>query len=113
MSKKPINIMLTETIAQSGNADGIIIDLLRDFQPVIGKYTLQVLIAGAGTAKIELFLSNDNSTFVEHTADVATSLTVGTTIYEVDPIECNFMKFKATETGTSSPIIVSMWFCAL
>ncbi len=113
MAKEPITVMLAETIAASGNSDAYVIDLLRDFSPQVGKYTVQCTIAGSGTAKLELFLSNDGVTYTEHTADIATGLTAATTVYEVDPIELNYWRFKVTETGTSNSVIATLVFCAL
>ena len=108
----PMNIMLTEAIAASGVGNSAIARM-EDFDVKVGTYSLQLNLTGDGTVKIELFLSNDGTNFIEHTADIATGVTVGNYLYALDPIKAAHWYIKITETGTSDAVAASLYLNVL
>lgn len=75
----------------------------------IGALSIQNLIAGSGTAKVEILLSNDGATWTEpqDVTDVIASQTAGTVFAGIScPIAVSG-KLKVTETGSSDSITVT------
>lgn len=113
-----IKLFDAQTIAASGNASnpGNGIDLQRFAQS--GFFSVQYLITGDGTAKIEYTLSHDGATYLEPSSasDIGSSLTKttgpgadGKDILPFSPELARWMKIKVTETGTSQAIVVTLW----
>lgn len=101
-----------ESIAASGNASSSAIHL-GAYQPW-GFFSVQVTIAGTGTAKVEYLLSHDNSTFSDCGTDIATGLTAGTQIYafpDGEPVVAPWMKIKVTETGGANGVTATVYVC--
>jgi len=101
-----------ESIGASANASSKSIDL-GAYQPY-GFFSVQVTIAGAGTAKVEYLLSHDNATFSDCGTDIAIGLTAGTQIYpfpDGEPVVAPWMKIKVTETGGASGVTATVYLC--
>jgi hypothetical protein len=81
-----------------------------------GIFSLEYLITGDGTIKIEYLLcSTKDGTYVEPTSavDIASGLTKnsgtsGHDIISFEPEMAPWMKLKVTETGTSSDAVVTL-----
>jgi len=95
------------TIAASGSSTTDAIDL--GAKRPGGKYSIQIVMTGSGTAKLEWLGSNDGSTFsVPVTlSEVFTGFTAGNAIYTYAPILTRYIKLKATETGTSDSVTIT------
>lgn len=113
-----IKLFDAQSIAASGNSSnpGNGIDLQRFAQN--GFFSVQYLITGTGTAKIEYNLSNDGATYIEPTSatDIGSSLTAttgpgsdGKDILSFSPELARFMKIKVTETGGAQAVVVTLW----
>jgi hypothetical protein len=113
-----IKLFDAQTILASGNSSqpGEGIDLQRYAQN--GFFSVQYLITGDGTAKIEYNLSHDGATYIEPTSatDIGSSLTKttgpgsdGKDILTFSPELSRFLKIKVTETGGAQSIIVTLW----
>jgi len=113
-----IKLFDAQSIAASGNAsqpaEGI--DLQRFAQG--GNFSVQYLITGDGTLKLEYNLSNDGATYVEPTgaSDIGSSLTKttgpggdGKDILSFNPMLARYLKIKATETGTAQAAVLTLW----
>lgn len=74
-----------------------------------GYFSLQLTVAGTGTAKIEYECSNDGETFVTPTGavDIVTAATAGTDLYSFSPKFAAFYRFKATETGGANSVTLT------
>jgi len=87
----------------------------------LGMFSLQVVVTGDGTAKIEYELSNYETTAVagsfvtpSDADDIATGLTKtsgsggdGKDFLSFSPKVCQNMKIKVTETGEANPVVVT------
>lgn len=113
-----LKLFAAQSIAASGNASqpGEAIDLQRFAQN--GFFSVQYLITGDGTAKIEYNLSNDGATFIEPSSatDIGSSLTKttgpgsnGKDILSFSPELARWMKLKVTETGGAQAVVVTLW----
>lgn len=113
-----IKLFDAQTILASGNSSqpGEGIDLQRFAQN--GFFSVQYLITGDGTAKIEYNLSHDGATYIEPTGstDIGSSLTKttgpgsdGKDILTFSPELSRFLKIKVTETGGAQSIVVTLW----
>ena len=116
-------VMTTETIAASGTADSLVIDLTA-FQSD-GTISVQYELTGDGTAKIDWLQTSEGST-VKHATNfvlpsggsrLATDITKtsGTGGDGKDTLELNtsvakYLKLRATETGTSNSVILTLIF---
>jgi len=69
-----IHVIDAETIALSANTTSIVTDL--DGQELSGYFSIQVLVAGDGTAKFEYQVSNNGTDYLEPTSasDIATGV---------------------------------------
>jgi len=100
-------IMSAEAILASASADSDVLDL-NAFKPEKDRMGLQLVLAGTGTAKLEVFLSADNSIWVESgDGDVATTVAAGNSIYEITPELMRYIKIKVTEDGGAAAITVT------
>lgn len=118
MSDKYLNtveIFSAETITANTSENSDAIDLNK-YQPE-GYFSLQVVLAGDGTAKFEYLLSNDGSNYLEPSdaIDIASGHIKtsgpggdGIDIYTFEPNPARFLKIKVTETGTSNDVIVTV-----
>jgi len=101
MNKISVIPFQTGEIAVSGSWTGEAIDLSKLSNET--RLSVQPLVTGDGTAKIEVLASNDGLNFVDTQQDVATGLTVAnyapiiitTTMLPY----CRWFKFKVTETA--------------
>jgi hypothetical protein len=113
-----IKLFDAQSIAASANAsqpaEGI--DLQRFAQN--GFFSLQYLITGTGTCRIEYNLSNDGSTYIEPTSstDIGSSLVAtsgpggdGKDILTFSPELARYLKIKVTETGGAQAVVVTIW----
>lgn len=105
---------ITASANASQPAEGI--DLTR--YVTNGFFSVQYLITGDGTVKIEYNLSADGSTYIEPTgaSDIGSSLTKttgpgsdGKDILSFAPELSRYMKIKVTETGGASTAVVTLW----
>lgn len=112
-----IKLFDAQSIAASGNSSqpAQAIDLQR--YAANGFFSLQYLITGDGTAKIEYNLSNDGSTWLEPSSatDIGSSLTKttgpgadGKDILSFSPELARFLKIKVTETGGANAVVVTI-----
>ena len=104
------------TITAGGSSTSHEIDLAAS--RFVGYFSLQVDLAGTGTAKIEYELSNDGSDFLTPTgsSDIVTAHTVasgpgadGKDMYSFTPMLSDKIRFKVTETGGADPITFTAW----
>jgi len=73
-----------------------------------GSFSVQSVITGSGTLKIEYLCSNDGSTFTAPSSnEIAAGLTVGTYFHSFTPPVCLYLKIKTTETGSSDPASIT------
>lgn len=81
-----------------------------------GFFSLQVeIVSGAGVLTIDFLESNDGSNFVDQGAssDIVTGLTgAGHTMYSFDPMLCNILQIRMTETGGVAGVVVNAWLAA-
>jgi hypothetical protein len=109
MSYTPID---AETVAASGTYTSSAIRLGwgqdQKVQPR-GFFSVQVNLSGSGTAKIEFLCSNDGITFAEPdgAVDIVSGMTAGTKFLSFTPPVCQYLKIKATETGTSNSVTIT------
>ena len=110
-----VNALTSESIDASGNASSTAIDLKR--YKIDGYFSVQVTIAGSGTAKVEYLISNDGTNYIEPTSasDITSGMTAtsgpgsdGKDIFSFSPEPARFMKIKVTETGTSNSITATV-----
>jgi hypothetical protein len=102
------------TIAANGNYTSGAIDLREIVQN--GIFSLEYLITGDGTCKIEYFLcSTKGGTYVEPTTaqDIGSGLTKtsgtsGRDVITFTPEMAPFMKLKVTETGEANSVVVTL-----
>jgi hypothetical protein len=108
------NIFSAEAISASASATSLAIPL--DSFKLEGFFSLQVTVAGSGTAKFTYQLSNDGVTYAvpsdaAGTAvdDIVTALTAGSTIHSFSPPMAKYMKIICTETGGANSVTVTAW----
>ena len=110
-------IINAKTIAAGGtHTPTAYIDLNTKY--IDGEFSIQILLAGDGIAKIEYLLSNDGSTFIDPTgaADIVTGFTktsgragTGTDLIPVNLTSVSgFLNFKVTETGGADSITITV-----
>ena len=82
------------------------------------KHSLYYAITGDGTATIEYLASANGEDFVLMATAIATSKTKitgeqsdGIHFEELDMIPCEAVKFRVTETGKASEIVITMILC--
>jgi len=82
------------------------------------KHSLYYAITGDGTAKIEYLASPDGVSYVLISTAIATNKTKstgeqsdGVHFDELDMIPCETVKFRVTETGSTSGIVVTAKLC--
>lgn len=111
-----IKLFDAQSIAASGNASSIAIDLQR--YAMNGFFSVQYLITGDGTLKLEYNLSHDGATYIEPSSasDIGSSLTKttgpganGKDILPFSPELSQYLKIKATETGTAQAAVLTLW----
>ena len=111
-----LKLFTTKTITASGNASSVALDLQQ--YAMSGFFSIQYLITGDGTGKIEYNLSNDGATYLEPSSasDIGSSLTKttgpgsdGKDILPFSPELARYMKIKVTETGGANSIVVTLW----
>jgi len=82
-----------------------------------GYFSIQAEISGSGTAKLEYLVSLDDVNWLEPegASDIADSLTAasgpgtdGKIIKSFTPVLATSMKIKATETGTSDSVTITL-----
>jgi len=100
------NVFVAEAIAKSGVATSSVIDVSKTG----GTATVQIVLTGSGTVKVEWTGSNNDSTYVTPSgvSEIATGLTVGTYIYSFTILAVKTMKIVVTETGTSDPVAATV-----
>lgn|SRR5574343_108870 len=101
----------TDTITASGSYTT---DPL-DCQGLKGFFSLQWVLTGDGTAKIEYLPSNDGSNYPDTEPDIVSGITKtsgpasnGIDMDSFQPIPCNFMKIKVTETGGANSVALTL-----
>jgi len=77
-----------------------------------GFFSLQWAVAGDGTMKAEVLVSNDGVTFLELDSDITsaqvkTSGTGGVNMSAFEVTPCNQFKIKFTETGGANSVTVA------
>lgn len=84
-----------------------------------GYFSLQWTITGDGTAKFEVFSSNNGTDFMDVNADIITGQTKttgpsgdGKNMTSFVIIPCVMFKIRVTETGGASAIVPSAWLKA-
>jgi len=101
----------SETITAGADSTTSAIDLNK-WRPE-GYFSIQVVLTGAGTAKIEYLLSNDGTNYLEPSTgvDIVLAHTAtsgpgadGDDIYVFEPEVARYLKIKITETGGASII---------
>ena len=120
-----IRVFNAVTIAPSGDSTSDVITLY-DTLPS-GFFSLQISVSGDGTAKFEVYLSNDGVTYcgpVVCKSDGTTTTIVtgvlktggqngdGNGIYPFSPAVAAYMRIKASETAGVNAIVVSAWLAA-
>lgn len=97
----------SEAIAKSASSTTDALDL--SAFKMDGKISLLVVVAGSGTATIN-YEAGIDGTFTTPGAESAltTDMVAGTDIIDVDPITCDAIKFKVTESGGTDPITVTL-----
>ena len=104
-----------ETIAASGSYTSSAIDLSQ----VRGYFSIQYTITGDGTVTLSYTLSNDGTTYLtpSGSSSIATGLTKtsgpggdGKDILPFTPPVAKFLKFVATETGTTDDAVVTLTY---
>jgi hypothetical protein len=109
-----LKLFSTESVASGGTssqpAEGI--DLQRFAQN--GNFSLQYLITGTGTLKLEYLLSHDGANYIEPTGatDIGSSLTAttgpdsdGKDILSFKPMLARYLKIKATGSGGTAAVL--------
>lgn len=110
-------LLSAESIAASGNATTEVIDL----NGIVfnGAFSVQYLITGDGTAKIEYLLSNEaaatNMIEPSTATDVGSALTKttgpgsdGKDILPFEPECARWLQLKVTETGGANGVVVTL-----
>jgi hypothetical protein len=112
---KTTRLFSAEAVVAGGSSTSAAIDLRNIAQ--LGYFSIQLVVTGDGTAKVEYLCSNNNSVFIEPSgaSDIVTEFTKasgpsinGKGFYSFYPETCGWMKFKVTETGGSSAIAVTL-----
>lgn len=110
-----INALTTKAITASSNSSSDSYDLKR--YRIDGYFSVQVTIAGSGTAKVEYLLSNDGTNFVEPSSasDITSGMTAtsgpgsdGIDLFSFSPEPARYLKIKVTETGGANPITATV-----
>ena len=90
-----------------------------DCQFLTGKFSLQARVAGDGEARFDYELSNNLVDFVTGASSIATGVTKtsgpggdGKVLFGFTPEIGEFIRIKVAETGSSNPIIISVWLTA-
>ena len=108
-------LLAAETIAAGSSSTTSAIDLRNIAQQ--GYFSIQLLVTGDGTAKVEYQCSNNNSVFIEpeSAVDILTGFTKtsgpgsdGKGFYSFSPETCGWLKIKVSETGTTQAIVVTL-----
>lgn len=112
---KTTRLFSAEAIVASGSSTSAAIDLRNIAQ--MGYFSIQLVVTGDGTAKVEFQCSNNNSVFIEPegSSDIVTGFTKtsgpgsdGKGFYTFEPDPCGWLKIKVTETGSSNAIAVTL-----
>ena len=107
---KVVTIMDAEAILASANSDSNVVDL-DAFRPEQDRFGLQATIGGTGTAKIQVYVSADNSVWVEQgDGDVVAGLGAGNAYYELTPELCRYLKVNVLEDGGANAITATLTF---
>lgn len=103
-----VELFTAEVIAKNTNVTSEAVNIREDFPT--GFFSIYVIVAGSGTAKIEYLLSLDGTTFLIPSGadDIVTAMTAGSDILPFSPELAKQLKIKVTETGTSDPITVTI-----
>lgn len=108
-------ITISQTVLQGTSYQTASIDLTELFG-TNGKYGLQVVITGDGTATIEYLISADNVNFINPStaSEIATGLTKasgsgtdGKDYFSFTTPLAKYIKIKITETTTTDDVIVN------
>lgn len=80
-----------------------------------GYFSVQLTVAGTGTARVEVLVSNDGTNFQEAdgASDVMTGKTVGTSLASFTVPACKEFKLKITETGGANAVTVTAIVAAI
>jgi hypothetical protein len=112
---KTTRLFSAEAIVAGGSSTSAAIDLRNIAQ--LGYFSIQLVVTGDGTAKVEYLCSNNNSVFIEPSgaSDIVTGFTStsgpggdGKGFYSFAPETCGWIKIKVTETGTLNAIAVTL-----
>ncbi len=100
-----------KTILASANDDSIVIDL--NTWKAQGFFSLDITIAGTGTAKFTYKLSNQpngaNAITPASASDISTAVTAGHTIVDFNPMVSNFLVINCEETGGANSVVVNAY----
>ena len=102
-----VQLFNAETVATSGQVTSAVVHIGK----AAGIFRLQYAITGSGTLKIELFESIDGTNYIEapEMSDVATGLTVGSSLVTFSPGLAPYVKFEVTETGGAASAVITLW----
>ncbi len=112
---KTTRLFSAEAIVASGSSTSAAIDLRNIAQE--GYFSIQLVVTGDGTAKVEYQCSDNNSVFIEPAgaSDIVTGFTKtsgpssdGKGFYSFAPEPCGWMKIKVSETGGANAIAVTL-----
>jgi hypothetical protein len=102
---------ISGTLAASGSAWSDPLNLA--VEKPNGFFSIQAIVTGSGTLKIEYYVSNigpETTDMIKPTgaSDIVTALTAGTEFYQFpasgEPIFGKWLRLKFTETGTANPV---------
>jgi len=107
------DVFTAEVVVASATATSDPIDLKAAYNPH-GYFSLQLTVAGSGTAKMTYTLSNDGVTYVTPSsaagvavADIVTAATAGNSLHAFSPPLAKYMKIVITETSTTDSVTVT------
>ena len=112
---KTTRLFSAEAIVASGSSTSSAIDLRNIAQN--GYFSIQLVVTGDGTAKVEYQCSNNNSVFMEpeSAVDIISGFTKtsgpggdGKGFYSFSPETCGWLKIKVSETGGAQAIAVTL-----
>ena len=105
----------SQTIVASGNYTSSAVDLNNNYG-VIGSMSLQLILTGDGTAKVEYLISADGINYItpSSASDIVTAFTKtsgsnsdGKDIFTLTIPVAKYIKIKFTETSTTDNIVVN------
>jgi hypothetical protein len=102
---KVLNVFASTALAKNGTIQSEIIDVTDLLYFTI---SLEWTLVGAGTAKFEVYASNNGVTFVDVNSDIAAAQTVGTSMASLVIKPCAQIYILVTEANVDT-LTVSGW----